>query len=97
MKRTLTDEQIEIFRHSELEALRKEQEKQSGKKTLASPDEALDSKEEASAPSPQSVASSSRNGKQKWKKKGGKREPKPDLRKRTWDIVDKGLDSLDYD
>lgn len=97
VKRTLTDEQIEIFRHSELEALRKEQEKKPSKNPLASPEETLSSAEAASAPSPQSVASSLRNAKQKRRKKGGKREPKPDLRKRTWDVVDKGLDSLDYD
>jgi len=27
----------------------------------------------------------------------GEEKPKPDLRKRTWDKVDVGLDSLDYD
>lgn len=46
------------------------------------------------------LSTNSRVGKKKKKKKGKGRlppEPKPDLRKRTWDIVEKGLDSLDYD
>jgi hypothetical protein len=30
------------------------------------------------------------------KAKGHKQPPKPDLRKRTWDKVDRGLQSLDY-
>lgn len=39
-------------------------------------------------------------GKSKVKKRKSRRlpqEPKPDLRKRTWDKVEEGLDSLDYD
>ncbi|KAH7156331.1 hypothetical protein EDB81DRAFT_880654 [Dactylonectria macrodidyma] len=104
-KRTLTDEQIEIFRHSELEALRKEQEKQPrATKVVSSSDEAMElsdanpSNAHASV-SPSSLAATSRNNKKKRKKsvKRGRPEPKPDLRKRTWDVVDKGLDSLDYD
>ncbi|KAH6990850.1 hypothetical protein BKA56DRAFT_667376 [Ilyonectria sp. MPI-CAGE-AT-0026] len=105
VKRTLTDAQIEIFRHSELEALRKEQEKQSSVKATTSSDEAMelsDDKTTNAQPSvgPSNLPSTLRGNKKK-KKKGAKRgrpvEPKPDLRKRTWDVVDKGLDSLDYD
>lgn len=105
VKRTLTDAQIEIFRHSELEALRKEQEKQSSVKAATYSDEAMelsDDKITNAQPSvgPSTLPSTLR-GNKKQKKKGAKRgrpiEPKPDLRKRTWDVVDKGLDSLDYD
>ncbi|KAF5002174.1 hypothetical protein FGRMN_550 [Fusarium graminum] len=106
VKRTLTDEQIEIFRHSELEALRKQQEKekQLSAKTTVSSGQAVDlsddshalaQTENVSAALPASFQSN-----KKRKKKGPKRgraEPKPDLRKRTWDVVDKGLDSLEYD
>ncbi|KAF4464765.1 hypothetical protein FALBO_8389 [Fusarium albosuccineum] len=104
-KRTLTDEQIEIFRHSELEALRKEEEKKLSTKMPVPSDETMDLSEGSPAPSQSDAASSAlptsfQSNKKRKKKKGPKRgrpEPKPDLRKRTWDIVDKGLDSLDYD
>ena len=33
------------------------------------------------------------NAKKKWKSRAN---TKPDLRKRTWDVVETGLDSLDY-
>lgn len=106
MKRTLTDEQIEIFRHSELEALRKqkEREKQLVAKATASSGDATDLSGDSHAPAQtESVSSTlptSFQSNKKRKKKGSKRarpEPKPDLRKRTWDVVDKGLDSLEYD
>ncbi|KPM40718.1 hypothetical protein AK830_g5864 [Neonectria ditissima] len=104
VKRTLTDEQIEIFRHSELEALRKQEEVQPGAKTATSSDEATDLGDtkliqSQATGSPSTLPPSFRSSKKK-KKKGAKRgrpEPKPDLRKRTWDVVDKGLDSLNYD
>lgn len=38
---------------------------------------------------------STKSGKKNGKKM--RREPKPDLRKRTWDVVEAGLDTLDYD
>ncbi|KAM0353467.1 hypothetical protein ACHAPU_001477 [Fusarium lateritium] len=106
VKRTLTDEQIQIFRHSELEALRKQQdkEKQLGAKTTASSGQAMDLSDDGHAPaqteSVPAVLPTSFQSNKKRKKKGPKRgrpEPKPDLRKRTWDVVDKGLDSLEYD
>jgi hypothetical protein len=102
VKRTLTDEQIEIFRHSELEALRKEKEKAEQLKrkagTMAS--ESVDPGDDIAAPAQTTnvLPTSFHSNKKRKKKKGAKRsEPKPDLRKRTWDIVDKGLDSLEYD
>ncbi|KAK7223681.1 hypothetical protein V2G26_011684 [Clonostachys chloroleuca] len=99
VKRTLTDEQIEIFRHSELQELRRQRTKQENKKKEApSPlRDDLAHHREGSISQPSPSAASSWNKK---KKKGTKRqpaEPKPDLRKRTWDVVEKGLDSLDYD
>jgi hypothetical protein len=102
VKRTLTDEQIEIFRHSELEALRKEKEKaeQLKIKTGTLKSEPADSSDDVAAPAQTASAlpTSFHSNKKRKRKKGSKRpEPKPDLRKRTWDIVDKGLDSLEYD
>lgn len=97
VKRTLTDEQIEIFRHSELEELRKQQEKRASGKGAISADDTMDSSESTSTPSGVPQSSQSTRMRKKKGKKAVKREPKPDLRKRTWDVVDKGLDSLDYD
>ncbi|KAF9774393.1 hypothetical protein IL306_007611 [Fusarium sp. DS 682] len=107
VKRTLTDAQIEIFRHSELETLRKEKEraKQLGSKVAAPSNETMDSSNDIPTSTQTDNASSTlpasfQSNKKRKKKKGLKRprpEPKPDLRKRTWDIVDKGLDSLEYD
>ncbi|CAH0056583.1 unnamed protein product [Clonostachys solani] len=99
VKRTLTDEQIEIFRHSELQELRRQRIKQENKgKGDPSPlRDDLAHHQAGSISQPSLSAASSRNKK---KKKGINRqpaEPKPDLRKRTWDVVEKGLDSLDYD
>ncbi|VUC37762.1 unnamed protein product [Clonostachys rosea] len=99
VKRTLTDEQIEIFRHSELQELRRQRKKQENKRKEApSPlRNDLAENQEGSISQPLPSTAGSRNKK---KKKGTKRqpaEPKPDLRKRTWDVVEKGLDSLDYD
>ncbi|KAK5992845.1 hypothetical protein PT974_06267 [Cladobotryum mycophilum] len=98
VKRTLTDAQIEIFRHSELRELRRAQEKLAQAKTTVSSDASAD---DAKKSSPQiqgpGVASDFRSKKKKKKKNPPKKEPKPDLRKRTWDVVEAGLDSLDYD
>jgi hypothetical protein len=101
VKRTLTDEQIQIFRHSELEALRRKQEKASKSTEKLDLADDTDSYSHETSALQQAMAegSSSETGKRK-KKKGSKRprpEPKPDLRKRTWDVVEAGLDTLDYD
>ncbi|KAL2201806.1 hypothetical protein CC79DRAFT_1374121 [Sarocladium strictum] len=96
VKRTLTDEQIEIFRHSELQQLRKAEEKKAAKATSPTTDDG----EVAQGQDTRSHGnSSSNNGPKRKKRKMNKapREPKPDLRKRTWDVVEAGLDTLDYD
>ena len=108
VKRTLTDEQIEIFRHSELEALRRERER--GSKSFTGPaneislDASEDQTEQSDQKDSQLLANSSSSKTKKKKNKGKRRgndrrnvEPKPDLRKRTWDVVEAGLDSLEYD
>ncbi|KAF5595448.1 uncharacterized protein FSUBG_9135 [Fusarium subglutinans] len=107
VKRTLTDAQIEIFRHSELETLRKEKEraKQPGSKETAPSSEVMDLSDDTPTSTQtknmtSSLPTSFQSNKKRKKKKGPQRprpEPKPDLRKRTWDVVDKGLDSLEYD
>lgn len=97
VKRTLTDEQIEIFRHSELRELERQREKQALAKSGTPRDASINGTDTASPHGP-GVPTSSRSKKKKKKKsKAVKQEPKPDLRKRTWDVVEAGLDSLDYD
>ncbi|RBQ89936.1 hypothetical protein VDGD_01030 [Verticillium dahliae] len=105
VKRTLTDEQIAIFRHSELEALRRKGEKLPVIVDQASGNEAEDGEVEdggnATSNAKPTPTASSGAGKKKKKGKNSARskpyEPKPDLRKRTWDIVETGLDTLEYD
>ena len=118
VKRTLTDDQIAIFRHSEIEALRRARDKAGKSKA----------EEETSATTPPAAAGAedddiagaagSEDGEIETEKptaaelrrrkrrraKQAKRdrkkfipEPKEDLRKRTWDKVEAGMDSLDYD
>ncbi|KAI0006509.1 hypothetical protein F4779DRAFT_620524 [Xylariaceae sp. FL0662B] len=152
VKRTLTDEQIAIFRHSEIEALRRAETKaaklredsaallqaaedqgaaKSGPEPTASLPVVYDSDalkidtESISAPPeigacddenemqdgsedgeieterPQlTKAQAKRLKRQRAKKRKQERkfnpEKKPDLRKRTWDVVEAGMDSLDY-
>lgn len=99
VKRTLTDEQIEIFRHSELETLRREAERGPRKKKKAAAGEATsdDDNDETLQGSRSAKAQNSNKKKGKKAAQRSKPEPKPDLRKRTWDVVEAGLDSLDYD
>ncbi|KAF5631978.1 uncharacterized protein FTJAE_7708 [Fusarium tjaetaba] len=107
VKRTLTDAQIEIFRHSELETQRKEKEraKQLGLKETAPSSDVMDLSDDTptskQTKNMSSLLPTSFQSNKKRKKKNGlqrpRPEPKPDLRKRTWDVVDKGLDSLEYD
>lgn len=93
VKRTLTDEQIAIFRHSELEALRRDLEKrnagQHDDKNFGDKPEAVDKILHEHKESPTPPIHSRRRGRRK--------ELKPDLRKRTWDVVEVGLDFLEYD
>lgn len=121
VKRTLTDEQIEIFRHSELHALEREKEKEEERRSftprtpsagvdsdnregsavdVAGAGEAEEGEVQGEEQGHQGRASAGNKKKRKRKGKNGNgkhREPKPDLRKRTWDVVETGLDSLDYD
>jgi hypothetical protein len=101
VKRTLTDEQIEIFRHSELEALRRESERRPKRPRQQSLDQTSDagSGQEPPFNGQSSAASQLRKKKAKRRNtgKGAKPEPKPDLRKRTWDVVEAGVDTLEYD
>lgn len=130
VKRTLTDEQIAIFRHSEIENLRRE--KANGKKgsdfqndqsKTIPPDTdstrrdevqhaslSEDGELESDTPQP-TLATVKRRKARKNKKKARnaahnaqqnepgwfKKNVKPDLRKRTWDKVETGMDSLDYE
>lgn len=131
-KRTLTDEQIAIFRHSEIEALlrarRRVAEATGGKYQVESAtpfigpiQPAKRSDDLAAKPVfedieaedgelvENSTSSRSSNKKRPFSKSKAKKGErgrergfskqtiKPDLRKRTWDIVDQGLGSLDYD
>ncbi|KAG6004732.1 hypothetical protein E4U21_000824 [Claviceps maximensis] len=101
VKRTLTDEQIAIFRHSELREHEKRQNLKAQPSGLSAGAEAADAQRHGSTEEfSQSARAHNIRGIRKKKKKGGRNvvhEPKPDLRKRTWDVVDAGLDSLDYD
>lgn len=145
-KRTLTDEQIAIFRHSEIQALLRarrhaaeaKQDEEDGQGQKKSPEggredgllqedeheqdqleEDLEAGElgEAADSSITNLPCSPPVTKTKQSKKRGKKSQKaiqrnasgpsqksffkqnikPDLRKRTWDKVDTGLESLDYD
>lgn len=124
VKRTLTDEQIAIFRHSELEKLRRameaEEAKASRKRTA---DEALspavDTVGPTSATDTAALAPAAEDGEipddlseegevegpaPKKRKKNRRKKARTradgvviDLRKRTWDVVETGLGSLDYE
>jgi len=122
VKRTLTDEQIAIFRHSEIEELRRnqrhaEETKEPGDTPVSvveegeiEANEVVDTMTEATPtpPPPPPSESNSLNKERKSNKKEKKAQKarergwfkqniKPDLRKRTWDKVDTGMESLDYD
>lgn len=97
VKRTLTDDQIEIFRHSEIRELRRKQEKALKEKRPGDSENGVNAISLEAQDS--DLASQLRQTKKKKKKPGKnvRQEPKPDLRKRTWDVVEAGLDTLDYD
>jgi len=147
VKRTLTDEQIAIFRHSEIQALlrdrrhaeeAKEDEYESpiietlgpavddvpednhgeaviGPVQPVAQDGELEDGElddgistpQATIPPPAQNQGNKKNKRKNKNAKKGQRPPqpkgifkqnvKPDLRKRTWDVVDAGLGNLDYD
>ncbi|KAK3945367.1 hypothetical protein QBC46DRAFT_116728 [Diplogelasinospora grovesii] len=118
VKRTLTDEQIAMFRYSELQALLRKNEQEQSTKLSATPVDELSEGElsdnfpsapRATGPAPtkkKKRRKKNKNGSQKNKDshetdrhegEGAEGESQPmDLRKRTWDVVDKGLATLDY-
>jgi len=107
VKRTLTDEQIAIFRHSEIEALRraKENERYSTRATPAVEVnengeivkiEADDQLSEGEVPSSTMPAAATKKKKKRKRAKNKNEGEQIDLRKRTWDVVEQGLATLDY-
>ncbi|TQS38505.1 hypothetical protein Golomagni_00988 [Golovinomyces magnicellulatus] len=110
-KRTLTDEQIAIFRHSELfrEELRSKSKRfedndsssktetgSKGLKPIKNDQDQIDSTQ-TTVQNEKPLTKRARKA-LKAKQKGYFRHIiKPDLRKRTWDKVDAGLGCLDYD
>lgn len=101
VKRTLTDEQIAIFRHSELEALRRESSKTQKNTTTNLKEDAVHdmSEGEVSSSTPSATAKKPKKRKRGKSKNNNlhKNGAEPvDLRKRTWDVVDSGLATLDY-
>ncbi|GAP84397.1 hypothetical protein SAMD00023353_0702160 [Rosellinia necatrix] len=132
VKRTLTDEQIAIFRHSELEALRRAEAKAPKLETTDDTesslctveratvdvltgnddpvnsdalDDAVEGSEDGEIETEKPTLTKAEMRRQKKlrarqrRKESQKFQPekKPDLRKRTWDIVGAGMDSLHYD
>lgn len=112
VKRTLTDEQIAMFRHSEIQTLRRSQEKAQARRTTSSQsstpkpmeiDDMSNEEGELTGEVSQEGVTAKKNKKKKNKKKkrgsgNAKRHysPDPERRKRTWDVVETGLDGLDY-
>ncbi|KAI0521458.1 hypothetical protein F5B22DRAFT_538970 [Xylaria bambusicola] len=127
VKRTLTDEQIGIFRHSEMEALRRADRAASKQETTPDSEPAIDpiggepvhtpiengvvstdsaeGSEDGEIETEKPVLTKAEIRRQKKlrsrqrKKESHKFQPekKPDLRKRTWDVVEAGMDALHYD
>jgi Protein of unknown function (DUF3807) len=117
VKRTLTDAQIAIFRHSEIQALLRERRHAAEPKDVDVAEQpsrpAADQREseegelggvnanESATNSPslngQRLNRKARKAQQAKQKGYFKQKIKPDLRKRTWDKVDSGMESLDYD
>ncbi|KAK3336624.1 hypothetical protein B0T19DRAFT_45002 [Cercophora scortea] len=112
VRRTLTDDQIAIFRHSELEALRRKNESARLKRGITTTtttthevevevDPAvaayLSEGEISSGEMPAKKKKKSNNKRKRGRNGGNKGGEEPvDLRKRTWDVVDQGLPTLDY-
>lgn len=112
VKRTLTDEQIAMFRHSETQALQRARERASTRRNSSSPppmhipvgdpeDDRNEDGELLDDVSNSGIVATKKKKNKKKKKRGsgnGKRHysPDPERRKRTWDVVETGLDGLDY-
>lgn len=125
VKRTLTDEQIAIFRHSEIQSILRQRRHAEEAKEMedsrpssrdcsvaeaeegeVADEDPVTSTESGMLPTSSEVApqkaarkSSKKQRKAQYAKDRGffKYQIKPDLRKRTWDKVDAGMDSLAYD
>jgi len=129
VKRTLTDEQIAIFRHSEVQAILRERrhaeearysgseahmsdqisevgELEDGELEEDIPESTAELLETITPPPPmngQKPSKKQRKAQNAARQKAAKQKSsfkqyiKPDLRKRTWDKVDAGMDSLAYD
>lgn len=98
VKRTLTDDQIAMFRHTELKEWRRKEEKAALKKHKHSHDDSDEIRQDSEgAPDEESSLPSQFTSTKKRKKTHPPKEPKPDLRKRTWDVVKTSVDTLDYD
>lgn len=112
MKRTLTDEQVAMFRHSETQTLRRERERASIRRNSSSPPPTHVPKKDLYGDRTEDgellddvlnmgIVATKKKKNNKKKKRGsgnGKRHysPDPERRKRTWDVVETGLDGLDY-
>ena len=120
VKRTLTDEQISIFRHSEIQALIRARQHIEDAKVDEETHAPIPAIEEGEVEEEVTVSESSTAAsmpppslppQSKIKNKGNKKVQKarqaqekgffkknikPDLRKRTWDSVESGMDGLDY-
>lgn len=122
VKRTLTDAQIAIFRHSEIQTLLRERRhateaagdagegREQTREPAADKGESEDGElvtetentnNSSATPSisnaQQHLTRKARKAEQAKQKGYFKQKIKPDLRKRTWDKVDVGMGSLDYD
>ncbi|KAJ8127158.1 hypothetical protein O1611_g6480 [Lasiodiplodia mahajangana] len=133
VKRTLTDDQIAIFRHSELEAMRraermalKPEQTRNAESGTGTPsegamhtptgntdslpnsdavDDVAEGSEDGEIETEKPVLTKAELRRQKKLRARQRRrenhkfqpEKKPDLRKRTWDVVEAGMDSLYYD
>lgn len=105
VKRTLTDEQVAMFRHSEIQALLRDRRHATEARSsnpprstsTSAPDStSYDDYEEGEQIEEEAPQGKSRHRNRK-KKNNRKREVKPDLRKRTWDMVDEGVTTLSYE
>ena len=102
-KRTLTDEQIAMFRHSEIQTLLRERrhaaEARSSNQLRSTSTSAPDTGSYGDYEEGDEVEEPEKQGRKRNRKKKHqrKREVKPDLRKRTWDMVEKGVGTLSYE
>jgi hypothetical protein len=109
VKRTLTDEQIAMFRHSETQALQRAREGVSSRRFSLSPPTHVhtgalkgrisrDGELSGDVSNTGVIVAKKRIKKKKRGSGHGKRyySPDPQRRKRTWDVVETGLDGLDY-